>query len=188
MTATTTARHDRSGSVRARILPTRPVDVLLCGSADRGDDGAPVAARGLLRDLPTGTRVQSVGQLDIDDLLAVPSRGAVVIVDAATGIGPGTILELPLRGLLGNESAPRPRSSHALAIPELIGVADMVRGRPLTGRIVVIGARRFGIGRSLSRRVEAALPALADAIRNAVRAVAESDSADSGSVSSPRRS
>ena len=157
--------------------PTRRVDILLCGSPDRGDDGAPIAAGRLLTDLPATARLRAVGQLDIDDLLDVPNDGAVVIVDAATGIEPGVILELPLRGFLGEGSVTRPRSSHALALPEVIGVADMVRGRPLTGRIVVIGARQFGLGRPLSRRVEAALPALADTIRLTVRAVAESDPA-----------
>ncbi len=182
MTATTSERRDPFGPDRTRIRPTRPVDVLICGSIDRGDDGAPLAARGLLRDLPTGTRVQAVGQLDIDDLLDVPSTGAVVIVDAATGIEPGVILEMPLRGLLGDGASPRPRSSHALAMPEVIGVADMVRGRPLVGRIVVIGTRHFGLGQPLSRRVEAALPALAEAVRRAVRAVAELDGEEAALV------
>jgi hydrogenase maturation protease len=175
MNSTSTERRRPTAADADRARPTRPVDVLICGSSDRGDDGAPLAARRLLRDLPSGASVRAVGQLDIDDLLAVPANGAAVIVDAATGVEPGIILELPLRGFLGDGAAPRPRSSHALAMPEVIGVADMVRGRPLVGRIVVIGARRFGLGQPLSRRVEAAVPALADAIRRAVRAVAESD-------------
>jgi hydrogenase maturation protease len=144
------------------------VDILVCGSPDRGDDGAAIAAARLLRGLPAGARVRIVGQLDIDDLLAVPAGGAVVIVDAATGVAPGRIVELPLRGFIGAASETVPRSSHALAMPEVIGVADMVRGRPLDGRIVVIGGRQYGLGRPMSRRVATAVPALAEAVRQAV--------------------
>jgi len=147
------------------------VDVLVCGSPDRGDDGAAIAAARLLRGLPAGARVRIVGQLDIDDLLAVPPGGAVVIVDAATGVAPGRIVELPLRGFLGAGSETVPRSSHALAMPEVIGVADMVRGHPLAGRIVVVGGRQYGLGRPMSRRVAASIPALAEAVRRAVVAL-----------------
>jgi hypothetical protein len=88
--------------------------------------------------------------------LSLRQGGGVVIVDAATGIDPATVLELPLRGFLGADAAVQGRSSHALAMPEVIGLAEMIRGRPLPGRIVVIGARRFTLGRPLTRRVSAA--------------------------------
>jgi hydrogenase maturation protease len=148
------------------------IDVLVCGSPDRGDDGAAIAAARLLRGLPAGTRVRIVGQLDIDDLLAVPPGGAVVIVDAATGIPPGRIVELPLRGFLEAGSETVPRSSHALAMPEIIGVADMVRGRPLAGRIIVIGGRQYGLGRPMSRGVARAIPALVEAVSRTIDIVA----------------
>jgi hydrogenase maturation protease len=118
-------------------------------------------------------RITQIGQLDVDDLLGVPQGSGVVIVDAATGIDPGAILELPLRALVGMEDTVQPRSTHALAMPEVIGLADMLRGRPLIGRIVVIGARRFTLGRPLTRRVAAALPALARAVGTAVEQVTE---------------
>ena len=168
MNATVTpGRTPRPMSVAESPAETA-VDVLVCGSLDRGDDGAAIAAARLLRALPAGARVRIVGQLDIDDLLAVPSGGAVVIVDAATGVPPGRIVELPLRGFLGAGSETVPRSSHALAMPEVIGVADMVRGRPLAGRIVVIGGRQYGLGRPMSRRVAMAIPALTEAVCRAV--------------------
>jgi hypothetical protein len=58
-------------------------------------------------------------------------------------------------------------------MPEVIGLADMLRGRPLTGLIVVIGARRFTLGRPLTRRVAAAVPELSRAIRIAVERITE---------------
>jgi hydrogenase maturation protease len=144
------------------------IDVLVCGSIDRGDEGAPSAASELLEsDRPANARIRRIRKVDVDDLLSIPHGGGVVIVDTASGVDPGTIIELPLRGLLGDASV-RPRSSNSLAIPEVIGLADMLRGRPLVGRIVVIGARRFKLGRPLTRRVSAALPSLSHAIRVAV--------------------
>ena len=155
------------------------VDVLVCGSSDRGDDGAPMAAARLLGDsLPSDVRVRRIGQLDVDHLLAVPDQAGVVIVDAATGVRTGSIHELPLRGCLTPATAIRPRSSHALEIPEVIGVADMLRGRPLVGTIIVVGGRQFGRGRPLSASVAKALPGLARTVRSAVDRVRSSLKAD----------
>ena len=145
------------------------VEVLVCGLPDRGDDGAPIAAAALLRDrLPIDVRLRIVGQLGVDDLLRVPAGAGVVIVDAAKGIRPGRIIELPLDGLLSRNDRLRARSSHALAIPEVIGVASLVRGRPLQGRIVVIGGAEFGDQAALSARVAEAVPALVTAVLVAV--------------------
>ena len=170
---TTSSGTDRSQrSLVGRTGATPIVDILVCGSIDRGDDGAPLAASLVLEaDRPPNARIRRIGQLDVDDLLSIAADGGVVIVDAATGLEPGTVLELPLRGLLGAEAAVQPRSSHALAIPEVIGLADMIRGRPLPGRIVVIGARRFTLGRPLTRKVAKAVPSLAQAVRVAVERV-----------------
>ena len=145
------------------------VEVLVCGSPDRGDDGAPIRAAALIAHrMPDDVRVRIVGQLDIDDLLAVPRDAGVVIVDAAVGIPPGRIVELPVTGLLGRDDGLRPRSSHALAFPEVIGLAGLIRSRPVRGLIVAIGGVHFGLGAALSQRVAVALPALADAIVQAV--------------------
>ncbi len=153
--------------------PVPTVDIFVCGSIDRGDDGAPLAASELLRsDRPANARIRRIGRVDVDHLLSIPRGAGVVVVDAATGVDPGTIVELPLRGLVGDLSI-EPRSSNSLAIPEVIALADMLRGRPLVGSIVVIGARRFGPGRPITRRLSAALPSLAGAIRDAVAHVTE---------------
>ena len=164
-------------SLGARALPSRSgpaapsvaVEVLVCGSPDRGDDGAPTAAAAVLRDhTPDDVRIHIVGHLDIDDLLAVPTGARVVVVDTAVGIRPGHILELPLTGLVGREDGLRPRSSHALAFPDVIGLAELIQGRPVQGRIVAIGGMAFGLGATLSPRVARAIPALVAAVRDAM--------------------
>jgi len=164
-----------SGRARAAIR----VEVLICGSIDRSDDGAAIVAAAALRSrIPAGVAVRIVGLLDIDDLLAVPEGAAVVIVDAACGISPGTVVELPLRALGEPNQVVNARSSHAIAVPAAIGLAEMVRGRPLPGRIVAIGGKRFGLGRRISRPVRAGIPELVEAILRAV--------ADLGPPSAPR--
>jgi hydrogenase maturation protease len=170
---TTAEVERRTPAHRSTLGPIPSVDVLVCGSIDRGDDGAPSAASELLEsDRPANAQIRRIGRVDVDNLLSIPRGAGVVIVDAATGVDPGTILELPLRGLLVDASV-QPRSSHSLAMPEVIGLADMLRGRPLVGRIVVIGARRFTLGRPLTRRVSAALPSLSRAVRVAIGHVTE---------------
>lgn len=157
------------------------VEVLVCGSSDRGDDGAPIAATGSLgTSLPSDVAVRTVGQLDIDDLLSIPRDAGVVVVDAATGIDAGAVVELPLSGLIGQAEQIHPRSSHALAIREVVGLAEMIRGRPFRGRIVAIGGSQFGLGRPFSRRVAAGLPTLATTILDAVEDVRPARPATAG--------
>ena len=144
------------------------VEVFICGSPDRGDDGAAMTACEAVRtELPPGVRVRSVGQLDVDDLLAVPPQARVVIVDVATGLEPGAVLELPLADLLENETI-RPRSSHALAVSGTVALAELIGERPLQGRVVALGGTRFGMGDVLSGPVAAAIPRFAAAILEAV--------------------
>jgi hypothetical protein len=131
-----------------------------------------MAVMGRLRgQLPFDVSMRAVGQLDVDDLLSIPLGAGVVIVDAATGIDPGIIVDLALTGLIGQPDGVHPRSSHALAMPEVVGLAEMLRGRPLRGRIVAIGGAHFGLGSSFSRPVSAALDPLSDAIVQAVASV-----------------
>ena len=153
------------------VTPIR-VEILACGSPDRGDDGASMAAVSRLADsLPSDVRIRVVGQLDIDDLLAVPRGAGAIVADTAVGVDPGWIVEIPFSGLAGRESGIRPRSSHALSIPETIGVASMIRGRPLEGIVVAIGGVDFGLGEPISWPVMAGLDAFTMAIADAVRRV-----------------
>jgi hydrogenase maturation protease len=148
-----------------------PVEILICGAEDRGDDAAGLAAaRDLAGQLPPGVRVRAVGQLDVIDLLELPSGVALVIVDAATGIAPGSIVDLPIDELRRLKTC-RPRSSHALGAPEAVGLAALFRREPVTGRIVAIGGSNFGIGADLSPRVAEAIPGLVASILEAVESL-----------------
>jgi hydrogenase maturation protease len=158
----------RSADALAAV-PTTVVEVLACGAPERGDDGAAVIAVGRLADLlPDDVRTRIVGQLDIDDLLAVPPGAGAIVVDTAVGLDPGWIVQIPFSGLAGRESGIRPRSSHALSIPETIGVASIIRGRPLQGMVVAIGGVDFGLGEALSWPVAAAMDAFVLAVADAV--------------------
>jgi hydrogenase maturation protease len=164
----TTALVARRALAATGGRPQIAVEVLLCGSRNAGDDGVPLAVGPLIaKRLPADVRVKAVGTLDIDALLAVPSGAATVIVDSAVGIEPGAIVSIPLNGLIGHEGL-RARSSHALAFPEVIGLAELMRGVPLSGRIVMIGATRFGPGKPVSKRVGLAFPELIRATLEAV--------------------
>jgi hydrogenase maturation protease len=145
------------------------VDVLACGAADRGDDAAAIIAVGRLADmLPADVRTRIVGQLDIDDLLAIAPGAGAVVVDTAVGLDPGWIVEIPFSGLAGRAAGIRPRSSHALSIPETVGLASIIRGRPLQGTVVAIGGIDFGIGEAMSWPVASAIDAFVLAIADAV--------------------
>ena len=154
---------------RVDAVSSTHVEVLACGAPDRGDDGAAVIAVGRLADaLPPDVRTRIVGQLDIDDLLAVPKGAGVVVADTALGVDPGWIVEIPFSGLAGREAGIRPRSSHALSIPETIAVASIIRGHPLPGMVVAIGGIDFGLGEALSWPVASAMDAFVLAIADAI--------------------
>ncbi len=165
--------HLRHAATRGASVHTgRPVtwvDILACGSPDRGDDGVGLAVAEALRgSLPEGARIRTVGMLQIDDLLSVAPGGAVIVVDAATGVRGGHIVDLPLDGLIDRPDRLRPRSSHALGFREVIGVAEIIRGHPLPGRIIAVGGVRFGLGAALSPSVRRAVPRMVAAVQAAV--------------------
>ena len=73
-------------------------------------------------------------------------------------------------GLSAARTSPSARGPRtALAFPEVIGLADMIRGRPLRGRIIAIGGGKFALGAPLSPTVAKAIPALIGAVLDAVR-------------------
>lgn len=167
------ASHEEVG----RVSPV--VEVLACGTADRGDDGAPIAAlAGLDSELPPDVTIRLVGRLDIDDLLTVPVGAGAVVVDTVTGVDPGWVVEIPFVGLVGPESGIRTRSSVALARPETVGLASMIRGRPLIGAIVAIGGLSFNPGEGLSWPVATGLCTLRLAIVDAIERVRDKAIAD----------
>lgn len=158
--------------VRKQTLRPAIVEVLACGDPDRGDDGASLAALvELAPDLPSDVSIRLVGDLDIDDLLAVPPGAGAVVVDTATGVDPGWVVEIPFIGFAGRSSGIRARSSDVLSRPETVGLASMIRGRPLVGVHVAIGGVSFGPGEALSWPVAAGLCSFRVAIVDAIERV-----------------
>lgn len=156
--------------------PARQVRLLVCGNADRGDDGAALAAvAGLLYGLPphllAALEVRRCEQLQLEDLLDVPVGAACVITDAVIGLPVGEIVTIPLADLPernGRAAGPTPRSSHVLPIGQLVAIAGVMREASLAGSFVGIAGRSFGFGRAIGRPVRAALPAFRSAIENAL--------------------
>ena len=148
------------------------VEVLACGDPDRGDEGASVAALAdLAPGLPSDVSIRRVGHLDIEDLLAVPPGAGVVVVDTASGVDPGWVVEIPFMGFAGRESGIRARSSDTLSRPETVGVASMIRGHPLVGVLVAIGGASFGSGDALSWPVTSGMCSFRVAIADAIERV-----------------
>jgi hydrogenase maturation protease len=146
------------------------VRLLVCGNADRGDDGAALSAVAtLLPSLPSALlerlEVRRCGHLRVEDLTDVRQGEIAVVVDAAVGIPPGHVVILPIRQILAEADSPAPRSSHELPIDQVLGLAQVLRPGGLPdGTFVGIGGRRFGYGRPLSRSVRLNLPAFQAAI------------------------
>ncbi len=146
------------------------VRLLVCGNADRGDDGAALSAVAtLLPSLPTAMlerlEVRRCGHLRVEDLIDVRAGELAIVVDAAVGIAPGHIVTLPIYQIVGDADAPTPRSSHELPVDQVLGLAQTLRPGGLPeGSFVGIGGRRFGYGRPLSRSVRLNMPAFQAAI------------------------
>ncbi|MEI7742285.1 MAG: hydrogenase maturation protease [Chloroflexota bacterium] len=135
------------------------VRILVCGNADRGDDGAALSAVAtLLPSLPTAMlerlEVRRCGHLRVEDLLEVPPGEVCVLIDAAMGIPPGHVVSMPISDITMDPAAALPRSSHELPIDAVLGEArDRRPGGLPGGTFIGIGGRRFGYGRPLSRSV-----------------------------------
>ncbi|MBI2763568.1 MAG: hydrogenase maturation protease [Chloroflexi bacterium] len=150
--------------------------VLVCGTADRGDDGAALAAiTHALPDLPEHVRcrieVRRCPQLDVTDIIDLHDGESCLVVDTVVGVEPGTIVTMSLDELARRAGSITPRSSHALSVDDTLLIAEAVRGTMPPGAFVGIGGKWFGYGERFSRVVKAGLPALADAIRDAIEAL-----------------
>jgi hydrogenase maturation protease len=146
------------------------VRLLVCGNADRGDDGAALSAIAtLLPSLPSAMlerlEVRRCGHLRVEDLTDVPAGEVTVVVDAAMGIPPGHVVTVPIGQILCEDGSPTPRSSHELPIDQVLNLAQVLRPGGLPdGVFVGIGGRRFGYGRPLSRSVRLNMAAFQSAI------------------------
>ena len=159
-------------------LPTPVLRLLVCGNADRGDDGAPMCAVAhVLPQLDLATRqrleVRRCAQLDATDLIDVAPGEACLILDTVVGIEPGAVVELTLDEL-ATRATIAPRSSHALPIMQVLGIAREVRdgGLPI-GAFVGIGGKWFGFGVVRSRALREGMPAYERAITSAIAELVE---------------
>lgn len=159
------------------FLPDPIVRIIVCGNADRGDDGLALSAiTHLLPALPHSllakVEIRRSLELRVEDLMDLPPGVSCLILDAVAGIEPGRVVSLPLTDLL-ERPAFTPRSSHELPIDLLVGLAGIIRETPVPGTFVGLGGHGFDYGASLSRAVRAAMPAYTEAIVAGLRALAE---------------
>jgi len=166
-----------SGAPTPRLAPPIAVRLLVCGNADRGDDAAAlVAVAHVLPRLDDHIRwrveVKRCNQLDAADLVDVPPNETCVVVDTVVGIPPGETITLPLEelGRAGHRVAPR--SSHALPIDQVVGIASAVRGCVPTGVFVGIGGGHFGFGTRRSRALSSGMRTFERTIETEVRRLA----------------
>jgi hydrogenase maturation protease len=153
------------------------VRLLVCGTAERGDDGAALAAVAHL--LPRlepcvleQLEVRRCPQLDATDLIDVAAGEACVVVDTVVGIEPGSVVVIPLDELAARSDGLTPRSSHALPICHVLGVAEAVRGQLPAGAFVGIGGKWFGYGKLQSRAARNGLPEMERATEDQIRRLA----------------
>jgi hydrogenase maturation protease len=157
--------------------PVPTLRVLVCGSADRGDDGAALSAIAhvlpqLEHDICQRLEVRRCNQLDASDLIDVRDGEACLVLDTVVGVDAGSIVELPLEALV-HAGAVAPRSSHALPIQQVAGIAEAVRGGLPRGLFVGIGGKWFGFGTTRSRALRSGMPAFEGAVRAAILGLAE---------------
>ncbi|HEX7950921.1 MAG TPA: hydrogenase maturation protease [Candidatus Limnocylindrales bacterium] len=157
--------------------PIFAVRLLVCGNADRGDDGAALAAVAhLLPRIEDSIRhridVRRCAQLDATDLIDVPAHQVCVVVDTVVGVDPGAVVKIPLADLAAAESAVAPRSSHVLPIGQVLGIAAAIRGQLPDGVFIGIGGKRFGFGSRRSRAITGGMRAFERTIEGEVRRVA----------------
>jgi hydrogenase maturation protease len=166
----------------AMLLPPPVVRLVVCGNADRGDDGVALAAAAtLLPALPPALaprlEVRRCTELRTEDLLDLPEGVQALIIDAVMGLSPGDVVSMPLSELAARPAF-TPRSSHQLPIDLVVGLAGVMRKHPIPGTFVGLSGHRFGYGTPLSRAARAALPAFRAAIEAELeRMVAASDAA-----------
>ena len=146
------------------------IRILVCGNADRGDDGAALSAVAtLLPTLPPAMlerlEIRRCGQLRVEDLVEVAAGEVAIVLDAAVGVPPGHVVTVPIDRILADPSSPTPRSSHDQPIEALLDAARGLRpgGLP-AGSFIGIGGRRYGYGRPLSRSVRLNMAAYQTAI------------------------
>jgi len=158
-------------------LAAPTIRVLVCGSADRGDDGAALCAVAhVLPRMDPALRqrveVRRCEQLDAVDLIDVADGEACLVLDTVVGVEPGEVVRIPLDELTRLEDA-APRSSHALPISQVLGIAEAVRGQLPRGLLVGIGGKWFGFGETRSRALRDGMAAFEAAAEQAIKELSQ---------------
>ena len=153
-------------------VPPPRLRLLVCGSADRGDDGAALSA--VAHVLPRldprvleQLEVRRCVQLDAADVIDVANDEACLILDTVVGVAAGSVVELGFDDL-ADRAAVAPRSSHALPIDQTLGVARAIRGVLPQGRFVGIGGKWFGFGPVRSRALRDGMAGFEHAVEAAI--------------------
>ena len=175
---TTHFRRDVADATVSGVnAPSFAVRLLVCGNADRGDDGAALAAVAhLLPRIEDSIRhridVRRCSRLDTADLIEVPADQVCVIVDTVVGPAAGSVVTVSLQDLAADGQGISPRSSPTDSIAEMLQLAAAVRGQLPAGVFVGIGGQRFGFGNRRSRAMTSGMRAFERAIETEVRRVA----------------
>ncbi len=165
---------------RARVL------VIGYGNVLRTDDGVGPHAARLLADDPrlAGAAVLARHQLAPELAADVAGAALVILVDATTATPPGAVTVRPLAAAAGpGGPATGPgATSHHVGPELLLGLASELYGAAPEAVAVSVGVANMGPGETLSPRVAAALPAVADAV---ARLVAEHEGRAGGGHREP---
>jgi hydrogenase maturation protease len=152
--------------------PAPILRLLVCGSADRGDDGAALNAVAhvlprLALDVRQQLEVRRCVQLDPIDVISIAAGEACLVLDTVVGVVPGEVVALDLDDLADRPTV-APRSSHALPIDQTLGIARACRGGLPRGMFVGIGGKWFGFGQTRSRALRDGMVAFESVIEAAI--------------------
>jgi len=153
---------------RRTSLPSPSVRIVVCGNADRGDDGVALAAAATLLptlagDLGSCLEIRRRPDLRVEDLVDLRRGEHCLIIDAITGVAPGEVVVRSLDALDGPPGFSA-RSSRELPIELVVGLAAVIREEAINGSFVGLGGQRWSYGTPLSRSARAGLPAFRAAI------------------------
>ena len=122
---------------------TAPLLVIATGNRSRGDDAlGPLLLDALAAECDAAVELLEEFQLQVEHVLDLAGRSAVLFVDASHAPVPGGAVLAPLAPQHGH-----PPASHALAPAALLGVFAQVQGdAPPPAWLLAIEGRSFGLG------------------------------------------
>jgi Ni,Fe-hydrogenase maturation factor len=115
-------------------------------------------------------------ELRVEDLVDLPADASCLILDAVVGPEPGSVVRLSLGELLVRLPF-MPRSSHQLPLDLVVGLAAVLRDRPVEGTFVGLAGRGFGYGVPLSLAARTGMPAYCTAIGAELEVLADREPA-----------